>query len=122
MPYAGYRGGALGRLGVGDLLARLPSPYWWFREPRFDDVTGDELLRVLRGLVATEDPSVRFLNVGCFEGALLDQLKRDTGGWQTFGVETNAAVLAVARSRGHAVWKSRRRTRRWRCRWARRST
>jgi len=31
-------------------------------------------------------------------------LKRDTR-WQTFGVETNAAALAVARSKGHTAWE-----------------
>jgi SAM-dependent methyltransferase len=103
-PYAGYRGGVFGRLGIADLLARLPSPYWWFNPPRFEDATGDELLPLLAGLVDTGDASVRFLNVGCFEGALLDRLKRDTR-WQTCGVETNAAAAAAARAKGHTVWE-----------------
>jgi ADP-heptose:LPS heptosyltransferase/SAM-dependent methyltransferase len=103
-PYARYRGSVLGRLGVGDLLTRLPTPYWWFNEPRFDDPTGDELLGLLAGLADPHDASIRLLNVGCFEGALLERLKRDTR-WQICGTEANATAAAAARAKGHAVWE-----------------
>lgn len=103
-PYAGYRGGLLGRLGVADLLARAPSPYWWFNAPGFADTTADEILSLLRGLRDARDESVRLLNVFCFEGAVLEQLKKDTR-WQTFGAETNSAAAATARAKGHTVWQ-----------------
>jgi SAM-dependent methyltransferase len=108
-PYAGYRGGLLGRLGVIDLLARVPSPWWWFRRPVFDDndIAATEVLRLLRGghAPARDDPAVRFLNVGCFDGAVLDRIKSATR-WQTFGAETNPPAAAAARAKGHTVWEA----------------
>ena len=103
-PYARYRGGLLGKLGVADLLARVPSPYWWFERPRFDDVTADEVLRLVRGLLDPADAAARVLNVGCFEGKLLDRLKRETR-WRLSGIEANPAAAAAARAGGHEVWE-----------------
>ena len=97
-PYARYRRGLL-----GPLFQRLPTPYWWFNEPRFDDVTGDEALRALRGLLDPADETVRLLNVGCFDGGALDRFKTATR-WRLAGTETNAGAAARARAKGHVVW------------------
>jgi ADP-heptose:LPS heptosyltransferase/SAM-dependent methyltransferase len=102
-PYAGYRGPGLAGL-LGAALSRVPSPWWWFRTPNFDDTSADEVLRLLGGLLDRSDAAIRVLNVGCYEGPLLDRLKRDTR-WQTFGAETNPAAAAAARANGHTVWE-----------------
>jgi ADP-heptose:LPS heptosyltransferase/SAM-dependent methyltransferase len=98
-PYAKVWGGV-----VGMLAQRLPSPYWWFRDPEFGDATADEVLLTLGGLVDPNDPNVRLLNVGCFDGSALDRIKSVTK-WQTAGTETNARAAAKARAKGHLVWE-----------------
>jgi SAM-dependent methyltransferase len=99
-PYAGYRGGG----GLGHLLARVPSPYWWFSKPNFADPLGPDVSRLLAGLVDERDADVRLLNVSCFEGDLLDGFKARTR-WQLCGTETNARAAAAARAKGHEVWE-----------------
>jgi SAM-dependent methyltransferase len=47
----------------------------------------------------------RVLDVGCFEGALLDQLATRTD-WMLSGVEPNPKAAAVARAKGHTVWQA----------------
>ena len=98
-PFAKFERGVIGKLAQ-----RLPSPYWWFREPDFADVTTDEVLRTLGGLLDRTDPSVRLLNVGCFDGAVLDRIKSVTK-WHAAGTETNADAAARARAKGHLVWE-----------------
>ena len=98
-PYAGFARGLLGRL-----LQRLPSPWWWFEEPDFSDVTGDEAFRVLRGLLDPNDANVRLLNVGCFDGMALDRVKARAR-WQLCGTETNGRAAAAARAKGYRVWE-----------------
>ncbi len=100
-PYAHFRGG----LFSGQALAGLPSPYWWFRKPRFSDPTADDVLASLKGLPLERTSPLRFLAVGCFDGALLDTI-RQRKGWQTFGAETNAAAAQSARKKGHPVWET----------------
>jgi len=96
-PYARYRRGVL-----GPLLQRLPTPYWRFIRPQFHDATGDEAIRILNGLLDPSDAAVRLLNVGCFDGGILDRFKAETR-WQLCGTETNAAAAATARAKGHVV-------------------
>lgn len=98
-PYARYCRGILGRL-----LQRVPSPYWWFREPDFTDATADQALRALRGLLDPSDDRIRLLNVGCFDGGVLDRFKAQTH-WQLSGTETNSRAGARARGKGYVVWE-----------------
>jgi ADP-heptose:LPS heptosyltransferase/SAM-dependent methyltransferase len=97
-PYAGFRGGVL-----GSLVQKLPSPYWLLRRPQFHDVTGEESLAVLRGLLDPADQRVRLLNVGCFDGGVLDCFKANTR-WKLAGTESNPEAAAAARVKGHDVW------------------
>jgi ADP-heptose:LPS heptosyltransferase/glycosyltransferase involved in cell wall biosynthesis/SAM-dependent methyltransferase len=100
-PYAGYRGdGKLARL-----LGRLRSPYWWFARPNFGDTSVDELLNLLDGPLARRGMDVRLLNVGCFEGGVLDELKKHTD-WSLAGTETNPDAAKAARAKGHTVWET----------------
>jgi len=96
-PYARFRGGV-----IGPLLQKLPCPYWWFRRPQFHDVTGEESLAALRGLLDPADQRVRLLNVGCFDGGVLDVFKANTR-WKLAGTESNADAAAAARAKGHDV-------------------
>ncbi len=84
---------------------RAPSPYWWFRKPRFDDARADDLLAALTGHVAARDDGIRLLNVGCYEGQLLEQLK-DRTKWRLAGAETNERAVALARHKGFTVWET----------------
>jgi SAM-dependent methyltransferase len=97
-PYARFGGEALGRL-----LQTLPTPYWWFNRPDFGDATGDEALRLLHGLLDPADERIRLLNVGCFDGGVLDRFKARTR-WQLSGTEANAHAAAAARDKGYVVW------------------
>jgi ADP-heptose:LPS heptosyltransferase/glycosyltransferase involved in cell wall biosynthesis/SAM-dependent methyltransferase len=100
-PYAGYRGdGKFARL-----LARVRSPYWWFARPNFGDTSVDELLSLLDGPLPRRGMDVRFLNVGCFEGGVLDELKKLTD-WSLAGTETNPDAARAARAKGHTVWET----------------
>lgn len=99
-PYAGYRGPG-GRLG--HLLSRVRSPWWWFAKPDFGDPSVAELLESLDGHVPRRGVSVHFLNVACYDGAVLDALKAQTD-WTLFGTETNPRAAVAARAKGHLVW------------------
>jgi ADP-heptose:LPS heptosyltransferase/glycosyltransferase involved in cell wall biosynthesis/SAM-dependent methyltransferase len=100
-PYAGYRGeGKFARL-----LGRVRSPYWSFTRPNFGDTSVDELQNHLDGPHPRRGMEVRFLNLGCFEGGVLDELNQLTD-WSLAGTETNPDAAKVARSKGHTVWES----------------
>ena len=86
------------------LLVRLPSPYWRLAGRQTDDPAAKRLLGMLAGRVARGDPAVRLLNVGCYEGQLLDRLKSLTK-WQTAGTENNPRAAGIAVGKGHRVWQ-----------------
>ena len=46
---------------------------------------------------------LRFLDTGCFEGSLLDQIRAQLP-WQASGLEPNDNAVAAARAKGHTVW------------------
>jgi len=100
-PFRNFRGGNI----VARNLSRIPTPWWWFNTITYGDDTAAEVLRSVRGSVAPVDPSIRFLDVGCFEGDLLGKLKSQTK-WKLFGLEANAAAVEAARSKGHSVWQA----------------
>jgi glycosyltransferase involved in cell wall biosynthesis/2-polyprenyl-3-methyl-5-hydroxy-6-metoxy-1,4-benzoquinol methylase len=100
-PYKGFKGGNI----IARNLSRLPSPWWWFQKITYHDDASAEILQSIRGRVTTKDKSVRFLDVGCFEGDLLEKLKERTS-WKLFGLEANTNAVRVARSKGHQVWQA----------------
>ena len=100
-PFRNYRGGNI----IARNLSRLPTPWWWFNTISYDDQTASEILQAVRGSVRPADASIRFLDVGCFEGELLEQLKAQTK-WKLFGLEANSKAVEIARSRGHHVWQA----------------
>ena len=63
-----------------------------------------EILAVLLPLGMTVDRPLRFLDVGCFEGELLDRLVQQTK-WITCGIEPNERAVEVATQKGHTVWR-----------------
>jgi len=87
---------ALFILPVG-FLARVLFPLAW----------SDNTLRELTILLKKSniDPAIalRFLDVGCFEGHLLDEI-RDNTCWESFGLEPNNSAVSISRGKGHRVW------------------
>lgn len=99
-PFAGYRSSAW-----RGWLSKVPSPYWWVRRPRYDDTFATDALRTLRGLLDRKSSAVRVLNVACYQGAVLDELRARTP-WQLAGTETNAAAISMSRDKGYRVWET----------------
>ena len=100
-PYKNFRGGNI----VARNLYRIPSPWWWFNRITYHDASAEEVIRSVRTFASPQDGTIRFLDVGCFEGELLDRLKEQTQ-WQLFGLEANAKAVEAAQGKGHRVWKS----------------
>jgi glycosyltransferase involved in cell wall biosynthesis/2-polyprenyl-3-methyl-5-hydroxy-6-metoxy-1,4-benzoquinol methylase len=100
-PYKNFRGGNI----IARNLSRLPSPWWWFAKITYHDDAAAEVLESLKKRVSADNQDIRFLDVGCFEGGLLEQLKARTK-WKLFGLEANANAVEVARSKGHQVWQA----------------
>jgi ADP-heptose:LPS heptosyltransferase/glycosyltransferase involved in cell wall biosynthesis/SAM-dependent methyltransferase len=100
-PYRNFRGGNI----VARNLRRIPTPWWWFNTITYGDDTAADVLRALRGSVSTEDAGIRFLDVGCFEGDLLDKLKLQTK-WKLFGLEANTTAASAAQAKGHHIWQA----------------
>ena len=100
-PYKNFRGGNI----VERNLSRLPSPWWWFNKITYHDDAATEILESVHDRVSTYSRDVRFLDVGCFEGDLLEKLKTQTR-WKLFGLEANAKAVEVARAKGHSIWQA----------------
>lgn len=86
---------ALLKLPVGKLARFLPNVW--------SDNTLAELTRVLAASRVDISAPLRFLDTGCFEGQLLDQIREKTP-WLAFGLEPNNHAVEGARSKGHRVW------------------
>ncbi|CAH9017717.1 sulfotransferase [Candidatus Nitrosacidococcus sp. I8] len=84
------------------ILLRLPIekvyPYIW------QDQTLAELIQVLRSIKIDIKAPLKLLDVGCFEGQLLDEIKTKTP-WQGSGLEANPKAVEIASKKGHLVWQ-----------------
>ena len=78
-------------------MARLLFPFAW------SDNTLRELSKVLKESRIDTSKALRFLDAGCFEGHLLDEI-RDNTCWESFGLEPNSNAVAIANGKGHRVW------------------
>jgi len=67
------------------------------------DNTLAELINVLKAARVNVNRPLRFLDTGCFEGQLLDQIREETL-WKGFGLEPNDHSVEVVRAKGHVVW------------------
>jgi 2-polyprenyl-3-methyl-5-hydroxy-6-metoxy-1,4-benzoquinol methylase len=65
--------------------------------------TFHEIKKMLIDSRVNINKALRFLDVGCFEGALLDQLSKQTS-WQLFGLEPNEAAVKIVQMKGYHVW------------------
>ena len=79
-----------------ETLARFYPNVW-------SDNTLDELTKVLKASRIDVTKPLRFLDTGCFEGHLLDQIREKTP-WQAFGLEPNDRAVETVRAKGHLVW------------------
>ncbi len=77
----------------------------WRERVSWTDPTVDELLGLVKRRFPTHGRKLRFLDVGCFEGELLDLLRTKTD-WQTCGLDPNSKAVAVAQGKGHQVWQA----------------
>jgi len=69
------------------------------------DPTLGELKRTLAESGVALDEPLRVLDVGCFDGALMDDIRRRMP-WQVEGMESNASAAARAAAKGHRIWVS----------------
>ena len=67
------------------------------------DRSVEEIEHATDGLLPDRVDSLRFLDIGCQKGVLLDQIT-DRKGWETFGVEPDQLNARMASKRGHGVW------------------
>jgi 2-polyprenyl-3-methyl-5-hydroxy-6-metoxy-1,4-benzoquinol methylase len=100
-PYRHYFGGRkveklFFNVPIGRIARRLKWVNW-------EDNTAKEIQKILRTHGIKQDNKIRFLDVGCFEGALLDQLTQKTN-WELFGLEPNKIAAKIASEKGHQVW------------------
>ena len=84
------------RLPVG-VLSRILFP------AAGSDNTLLELITVIEESKVGTSKAIHFLDVGCFEGHLLDQI-RDNTCWKSFGLEPNSHAFETAQGKGHRVW------------------
>ncbi|CAN5397323.1 hypothetical protein BH10PLA1_BH10PLA1_09390 [soil metagenome] len=94
----------------GNRVDRALMHYHLFSKERRDrvswkDPTASELLALVKRKFPATGNRVRFLDVGCFEGELLDDLKSATD-WKLAGLEPNAKAVTVVREKGHDVWQA----------------
>lgn len=99
-PYRDYRGGSwllrsVARVRLPHIVRALLA--------RWPDRTLEEIQEGLAGLLPEKSTPLRFLDVGCFDGKLLDRL-RDLGTFEAHGLEPNASAAQTARNKGHQVW------------------
>lgn len=73
-----------------------------FKSAQLDN-TLNELTSVLVASHVNINTPLRFLDTGCFEGHLLDQI-RENMPWIAFGLEPNDYAVEVAQSKKHTVW------------------
>lgn len=63
----------------------------------------EEINSATKGFLPTHGGKIRFLDVGCFDGLLLDRLAQSRD-WATCGIEPNGDAAQKAREKGHEVW------------------
>jgi glycosyltransferase involved in cell wall biosynthesis/SAM-dependent methyltransferase len=100
-PYRHYR--AKGLLPNFALRRRFPQRWIPPGDAAWADRTYEEMLEVLEASGAHPQDTTAFLDVGCFEGKLLDRVRRETS-WTLAGIEPNPSACAQARAKGHDVY------------------
>lgn len=62
-----------------------------------------ELIKVVKESKVDTSKALRFLDIGCFEGHLLDQIRNNTC-WKSSGLEPNGHAVEMAIGKGLHVW------------------
>jgi 2-polyprenyl-3-methyl-5-hydroxy-6-metoxy-1,4-benzoquinol methylase len=104
-----YRGWYDKRWLLGRIVRKLEMPFRLQQvinhraeTGTWGQITWRDLKGALGGRVRADDASVRFLDAGCFEGEVLDELREQTA-WRLTGLEPNALAVEKARAKGHTV-------------------
>ncbi len=101
-PFRLYSGKGL----IDRIMFRLPVERLGRLFPEaWQDNTLKELKLVLKSAGIDPANKLRFLDVGCFEGALLEKVTAQTP-WHAFGIEPNEGAVEIARQKGHTVWSA----------------
>ncbi|BAW80181.1 family 2 glycosyl transferase [Candidatus Nitrosoglobus terrae] len=87
---------ALLRLPVEKLARFLPNG--WLNN------TLTELTFILQAASIDTHAALKLLDIGCFEGHLLDEIAIQKP-WRAYGLEPNTQAVAVAQGKGHCVWQ-----------------
>ncbi len=105
--YADFRGESL----VSRFVLEVPLPSVVSRgihskrgESVWNDFTADELLEMSNRVASADDREIALLDVGCFEGGLLEELRKRTH-WTLVGSDPNVSAAAVAREKGFEIWE-----------------
>ncbi len=103
-PYRNFNGSAgserwLGGRSLPKSLRRRLGLTW-------EDTTAEELLKTIGVRFPTKSEATAFLDIGCFEGKLLEDLRERTQ-WKLSGLESNEKAVGVARKLGLEFWHAR---------------
>ncbi len=107
-----YRGWYDKRWVLGRIVRKLEAPFrvqqvinHRAESGTWGQITWRDLKGALGGRVRADDSSVRFLDAGCFEGEVLDELREQTS-WRLSGLEPNTLAVAKARDKGHTIFEA----------------
>lgn len=96
-PFKDYRKSALlSRVINSPLLPRMKSVLW-------DNRTCQELLSITDSSFPRCSADTSFLDIGCFDGRLLQELQANTQ-WRLTGVEPNSVAVQEAQEKGLSVY------------------
>jgi SAM-dependent methyltransferase len=99
-PYRGYA--AKGTLARYALSHQVPEWLAKYAAVNWVDQSFEEMTRVLRDVGVPLEERLSFLDVGCFDGKLLDRVRAETE-WDVLGAEPNPRAAAEAKRKGHDV-------------------
>ena len=103
-PYRGYVGQARFIGGIARWV--LPAPLRRILRVKWGDSTASELLHLARRHFSLTDGEVDFLDIGSFEGHLMEELRERTQ-WKLSGIELNERAVLVSRQKGFEIWQAR---------------
>lgn len=100
-PYRNWRGPGLVLRFVKNILA--PRKLTAIVRLTWEDRSFEELMAILSQSGIRPNQLLDFLDVGCFDGKLLDRLAREST-WKCTGIEPNSVAAEKARNKGHEVY------------------
>ena len=103
-PYKRYLGEARFIRGIAKWV--LPASLRRILGVEWGDSTASELLHLGRRHFSVTDGEVDFLDIGSFEGHLLEELRERTH-WKLSGIELNEKAVLISQRKGFEIWQAR---------------